>query len=352
MSDYHASGDEADKDPDRVVPETASRSDDDQVAAPPKAIDAITTEVSKAEGEVIAAPSSTSDSSPSGKTLENKISKKQLKRQMKFEMMQGKKRRRKEQEKALKLERAKAEGRDLEAERLADEERRKDGTGWAKRHQKWLGRLENSSNKFEICLDCSFERQMHPKEITSLAVQMRYCYAANKRSDHPVKMTATSLDGETLSLMEKVSGFDSWMNFGFHRTEKDLTEAFTDKSRLVYLTSDATTTLERLEDDKVYIIGGIVDRNRLKRATIDRAEELGIATAKLPIDQYINMTATKVLTCNHVFDLLIQYNAHDQNWKSTFLSVLPARKDINVKEQENEEVQGETGDVPSPATEE
>jgi tRNA (guanine9-N1)-methyltransferase len=50
----------------------------------------------------------------------------------------------------------------------------------------------------------------------------------------------------------------------------------------------------------VYIIGGIVDRNRLKGATYNRAIADGIATAKLPLDDYLQMgSATRVLTVNH-----------------------------------------------------
>merc|ERR1711935_1018033 len=57
---------------------------------------------------------------------------------------------------------------------------------------------------------------------------------------------------------------------------------------IVYLTSDSEKTLELLEDNTVYVIGGIVDRNRLKRATIDRAEqELNVETAKLPLQEYL-----------------------------------------------------------------
>lgn len=36
------------------------------------------------------------------------------------------------------------------------------------------------------------------------------------------------------------------------------------KEDLIYLTADATNTLDVLDEDKVYIIGGIVDKNRHK----------------------------------------------------------------------------------------
>lgn len=50
----------------------------------------------------------------------------------------------------------------------------------------------------------------------------------------------------------------------------------------------------------MYIIGGIVDRNRLKGTTYNKAIEQGIATAKLPLDKFVEMgAATRVLTVNH-----------------------------------------------------
>jgi tRNA (guanine9-N1)-methyltransferase len=36
------------------------------------------------------------------------------------------------------------------------------------------------------------------------------------------------------------------------------------KEKLVYLTGDSPNVLEDIEEDKVYIIGAIVDHNRLK----------------------------------------------------------------------------------------
>ena len=75
---------------------------------------------------------------------------------------------------------------------------------------------------------------------------------------------------------------------------------FFHKESLVYLTADSPNTITSLSKDKVYIIGGIVDRNRLKGATHAKAERHGIATARLPLDQHIALGAsTRVLTVNH-----------------------------------------------------
>lgn len=263
--------------------------------------------------------------------VENKVSKNQLKRQRKWEQKMEIKRRRKEQEKNIKLAKAKAEGRNIDAEREDMEERRKDGSGWARRDAAWKARYESDGSKYQICIDCSFEDSMTEREVNSLASQIRYCYATNKKADHPVKVTVSSLRGETFNHLQNVSGFEHWTHRGFHHTAKSVEEAYPEKSKLVYLTSDSDTVLEKLEDYHVYIIGGIVDRNRLKRAAIDRAEALGIATARLPIDNYFSMVTTKVLTCNHVFDILIKFRQNGDDWKKAFLDVLPVRKAATEK---------------------
>ena len=72
------------------------------------------------------------------------------------------------------------------------------------------------------------------------------------------------------------------------------------KNSLVYLTADSSTIITKLRRDKVYIIGGIVDRNRLKGITYEKAVAQGIETAKLPLDAVVEMgAATRVLTVNH-----------------------------------------------------
>ena len=209
------------------------------------------------------------------KAEEKEMSKNQLKRKRKWEQAMAIKRRRKEQERNIRLAQAKADGRDIEIERETQEKNRKEGKGWAKRDVKWKQFFDKNSSKYGICLDCSFEDVMQKKEINSLASQIRYCYAANKKAKHPADVKATSISGTTLERLENVSGFDSWKNKAFNCTPDDLLEAYdNDTSKLVYLTSDSENVLDTLEDDKVYIIGGIVDRNRLKRAAINRAEEL------------------------------------------------------------------------------
>jgi tRNA (guanine9-N1)-methyltransferase len=66
------------------------------------------------------------------------------------------------------------------------------------------------------------------------------------------------------------------------------------KENLVYLTADSETVLDELDLKKIYIIGGLVDRNRWKGITMKKASEQGIQTAKLPIGSYLKMSSSQV----------------------------------------------------------
>ncbi|ETV92576.1 hypothetical protein H310_13235, partial [Aphanomyces invadans] len=179
-----------------------------------------------------------------------------------------------------------------------------------------------------IVIDCGFEHDMTSREKKSLSQQIMFSYGVNKRSDSPATMFLTSLHGETESNLCKISGFGTWI--GCTATPKCYMDIFK-KESLVYLTADSPNVINDLDTDKVYIIGGIVDRNRLKGATYDRAKAQGIQTAKLPLDKVLEMgQATRVLTVNHVFQILVDYTTV-RDWTQATLSALPERKGAQPK---------------------
>lgn len=258
------------------------------------------------------------------------LSKNQMKKKRRWEKMMEIKKRRKLQDKQVKIEKAKAQGRDLEAERAAQEVARLNGENRKMRLEHWKQtKIPLVRRSFQVCLDCAFEPSMSPKEINSLAQQIRYCYSANKHNAHPCQLAATSVGGTTLEHLKKVNGFEEWPNWAFTMASDSLEQHYRFKlDNVVYLTSDSETVLHTLDDTKIYIIGGIVDRNRLKRAALNRAVAVGVATARLPIDEHLaEMASTRVLTCNHVFEILLRYREHGRDWKKALLQVLPNRKD-------------------------
>ena len=119
-----------------------------------------------------------------------------------------------------------------------------------------------------------------------------YCYAVNGRCSSPGHLWLTGCEGKMDSQLKRLPGFNKWI---IEKESRSYIEALKDqKENLVYLTADAETILEDLDPKKIYIIGGLVDRNRWKGITMKKAQEQGIQTAKLPIGSYLKMSSSQV----------------------------------------------------------
>ena len=163
---------------------------------------------------------------------------------------------------------------------------------------------------------------MTDREVKSLVKQLGYVYCINKRSSEPANLCIAGITPKIKSLLVK-NNYDNWR---LSYSEESYMKLYP-KEELIYLTADGTELAETLDPSKVYIIGGIVDRNRHKFITFKKAIEQGIRTAKLPLDKYIDTKATKVLTVNHTFSCLIKFmETHD--WSKAFIETLPMRKHV------------------------
>ncbi|PAN07982.1 hypothetical protein PAHAL_1G378000 [Panicum hallii] len=175
----------------------------------------------------------------------------------------------------------------------------------------------------KVVLDLEFADLMRPNEIHSLTQQIMYCYAVNGRSANPAHLWLTGCSGEMATHLQRIPGYDKWT---IEKAAKPYLEAFEDrKGNLVYLTADAETVLDDLDMSKIYIIGGLVDRNRWKGITLKKAAEQGIQSAKLPIVNYLKMSSSQVLTVNQVFEIMLKF-VETRDWKTAFFHVIPQRK--------------------------
>ncbi|XP_016663408.1 RNA (guanine-9-)-methyltransferase domain-containing protein 2 homolog isoform X1 [Acyrthosiphon pisum] len=118
--------------------------------------------------------------------------------------------------------------------------------------------------------------------------------------------------------------YDDLMSDKINYLENSFDKEF-QKEEIVYLTSDSLNVLESIDENKVYIIGGLVDHNSCKGASLKVANDLGIAHARLPIDENINMQTRKILTINHVFEIISKV-VSGMSWKEALISTLPKRK--------------------------
>lgn len=174
-----------------------------------------------------------------------------------------------------------------------------------------------------IVIDLEFGDKMKPNEISSLVQQVMFSYSANGKAGVPCRLSLTGCNGDIRKQLERHSGFNNWL---LHKEENSYIEVFENrKEDLVYLTADAETVLESLDASKIYIVGGLVDRNRWKGITAEKAARQGIATAKLPIADHMKMLSSQVLTVNQVVDILLQY-LDLGDWGKALLQAIPPRK--------------------------
>ncbi|KAI9490994.1 guanine-1-methyltransferase-domain-containing protein [Zychaea mexicana] len=194
-----------------------------------------------------------------------------------------------------------------------------------------------------VVMDCSFTSYMHDTEIKSMQAQLVRCHSANRAGAHPMEITITSFDDALKNAFEKKTPtYTNWKNIEF------TTESYMDKfdtSKLVYLSADSDNVVRELEDDKVYIIGGIVDKNRHKGLCQNKATDQGIQTAALPIGEYLHMASRKVLTVNHVYEIMIKW-LETRDWEKAFLEVIPGRKlkDSKLLGDDASKASSDTGD--------
>ncbi|GAB2221191.1 hypothetical protein Drorol1_Dr00012361 [Drosera rotundifolia] len=188
---------------------------------------------------------------------------------------------------------------------------------------------ENGQN---IIIDLEFSHLMTVTELSSLVQQIMYCYAVNSRCASPCHLWLTGCNGDMETQLDKLPGSDKWI---MEKKSESYIEALqTLKDSLVYLTADAEKVLDDLDPKKMYIIGGLVDRNRWKGITMKKAMEQGIEAARLPIGNYLKMSSSQVLTVNQVMEILLKY-LETRDWKDSFFQVIPQRKRCGADGDEN-----------------
>ncbi|KAI1762299.1 guanine-1-methyltransferase-domain-containing protein [Hypoxylon sp. FL1150] len=249
-----------------------------------------------------------------------------------------------------------------------------------------------------VIIDCQFEQYMMEKELVSLGSQITRCYSDNRNAQFPVHIFISSYGGQMKERFETVlkNQHEHWKNVRF--TQGNFVDAaseaktlmqgpeggqviellsqgkegdsvsmseptnFTKKQQkqqkqqktapvpepeaddvdksTVYLTADSPYTLERLEPNTSYVIGGIIDKNREKGLCYKIARQKNVRTAKLPIGDFMVMQSRHVLTTNHVMEIMLRW-LETGDWGTAFMKVIPTRKGGKLKEDEETPEMGE-----------
>lgn len=110
-----------------------------------------------------------------------------------------------------------------------------------------------------------------------------------KKLERPLGIHLTSLGGDIGSTLNSLADFAAWkvgkirirlchtltavaLIFSyvkFFKHDEDFLSIF-DKERVVYLTPDSENVLDTIDPESIYVMGGIVDHNRLKVSNVNR----------------------------------------------------------------------------------
>ena len=262
------------------------------------------------------------------------LSKNARKRLAKHEQWQLKKKQKKEEErnaKQAKQDEARAVF-NLKMESMTEEEKKKyESQRKANRDERMRRANEARAKKsqaltspYSVVLDLEFGDLMTEKEVKSMAKQLCYCYSSNTKASVPACMYFTGLDGNVGEALMKASpGYKNWAVL--HKFDSYIDVLSDRKKDLVYLTADSEVELVDFAANDIYVIGGIVDRNRHKNLTLNKANEQGIRHARLPIRDHLQMSGTHVLTVNQVVDIILA-QLELKNWDKAMERAVPTRK--------------------------
>ncbi|RYH22447.1 hypothetical protein EON65_19170 [archaeon] len=270
----------------------------------------------------------------------NMTSKKELKRQQRREAYKESKKEQKLKKKLQKRQRRELAGdsdgkqgdevpNEKEGDEAKDGERDCSGSITQRKRIRKEDFATVCANNFHVIVDCSWEDFHTDSTLKSLTQQIMFCYGFNRRHDKPVTLHLSSLGPRSVANLQKVS-YENWAGLSTSPRDYLLSDQYSvapspGKKQLVFLTSDSPNILDKVEEDCAYIIGGIVDRNVYKGATYKKASDVGLRTARLPLREHVTLSASPVLTVNHVFEILLRY-ASVGDWKVAIEQTLPLRK--------------------------
>ena len=259
------------------------------------------------------------------------MSKKQRKRLLKHQLfLEQRKIKRQE-----KRQRKKEEKRKLQEKRKTEEGPTASMSGSFPKKFKSMNSEDASS--LRIAIDLSYDDLMSDRDIQKLLKQVQRAYSVNRRALHPVQLYLTSFGDTTKrKLQENKCNYEQW---DIHIKTEPYSDLFA-KEDIVYLTSDSPNVLSDVEESKAYIIGGLVDHNHHKGLCYKLAVERGVAHAQLPITEFIKLNSRRVLTVNHVFEIMLNFT-ESKDWRDAFYKVLPARKVVLGSKEDEEKKDSE-----------
>nr|CAG4635714.1 EOG090X0D3U [Artemia franciscana] len=213
--------------------------------------------------------------------------------------------------------------------------------------------MGSSSCKQRVCVDLSLDSYMSEKDCNKCMKQVMRCYSLNRRAANPLQFYVTSLIGRPKEVLDKNKGCEFWDEVGdplWLELGGSRHVILVFKYEIVVVTTCCShNCIANIEVTVAHLIALKVDHKLLKGLTHRLAIEAGIAHAKLPLDEFIDMKTRKVLTIDQerivyerkrcwcwypVYDILRRM-ANGEHWGEAIVAALPSRKGAFVKDEES-----------------
>ncbi|KPI87030.1 hypothetical protein ABL78_3895 [Leptomonas seymouri] len=193
-----------------------------------------------------------------------------------------------------------------------------------------------------LVFDLSFAWCMTVPDAKSTVSQVKFSYSSLRSAGFPFRPVITSLLGKEKSdtehdaarqheVLQVLDSFEGFRRFPPQITHDEHWSELFPADGVVFLTADAPDVLTTIEPNTVYIIGAFVDHNQHKGLSYAAAQRHNVRSARLPIKESVELgNRCKVLTINHVVDVLIKYEAlraaGTPDWGKTIDEALPIRR--------------------------
>lgn len=177
-----------------------------------------------------------------------------------------------------------------------------------------------------LVFDMSYEQQMSRRELENTVSQLLESEGFNRRVQEPFHLHFCSLQqgGAYERELQRRYGDESWRRLLVTHTDRSPLELFPHED-LVYLTADSRSVLRTFDHTKVYIVGAMVDRSIRAGASLANAKRLKLATARLPLDEYLDWDCgAKNLTLDQMMRILATVR-QTGSWQKA-LEFVPKRK--------------------------
>lgn len=185
----------------------------------------------------------------------------------------------------------------------------------------------------KIIFGCSYDAHMKRVEAKNTAEQITNSINRQQRNLFDIHICGANMDGVTMESLQKFIPTLHDPSFPMEVHTEGVTDVFP-RDRLVYLTPHCENDLETYDPNDIYIIGGLVDKHHCYPVSREKATELGLRMAKLPLDRFFHFKGDKTLTLDQVLKIMLALK-NTGSWTEAFRH-LPKRKIVRRREDDGD----------------